>query len=64
MDSHWNWYKNSGRSRELIAVPPLIEAPLRAFAQEHPESARDIEGVLAYRRMVAEEFERLLEING
>jgi hypothetical protein len=47
--------------RELIAVPPRMEAALLLYAERNPEDARGIERVLEFRRRVAEEFERLQE---
>lgn len=49
--------------RKLIAVPPRAEALLRAFARERPENQHGIEQMLAYRRRVGEEFERLVRQN-
>lgn len=49
--------------RELIAVPPNIEAALWLYAERNPEDAQAIERVLQFRRRVAEEFERLEEQN-
>lgn len=46
--------------RELIAVPPLIEQVLRAFAQAHPEEAHSIDRNLKFRVSVTREFERLV----
>jgi hypothetical protein len=46
--------------RELIAVPPRIEAALLLYAERNPEDALGIERVLQFRRRVAEEFERLV----
>jgi hypothetical protein len=46
--------------RELIAVPPEIEAVLLLYAKQHQEDARGIEKVLAFRKRVREEFDRLL----
>lgn len=47
--------------RELIAVPPRMEAALLLYAKRNPEDALSIERVLQFRRRVAEEFERLEE---
>lgn len=47
--------------RELIAVPPRMEAALLLYAERNPEDALGIERVLQFRRRVAEEFERLEE---
>ncbi len=49
--------------RELIAVPPRIEAALLLYAERNPEDALGIERVLQFRRRVAEEFERLAAWN-
>jgi hypothetical protein len=46
--------------RELIAVSPVIEQLLLAFAQAHPEEAYSIERNLKFRPSVAREFERLV----
>ena len=46
--------------RELIAVPPCVEATLLGYAERNPEDCFGIERVLQFRRRVAEEFERLL----
>lgn len=46
--------------RELIAVPPEIEAVLCLYAKRHPEDARGIERVLKFRKRVREEFGRLV----
>jgi hypothetical protein len=46
--------------RELISVPPEIETTLRAYAFAYPEDAGKIEGVLGFRKKVAQEFERML----
>jgi hypothetical protein len=45
--------------RDLIAVPPEIERTMRLFVLQHPEESGGVERVLAFRRDVAEEFERL-----
>jgi hypothetical protein len=45
--------------RELIAIPPEIEAGLTRYAYAHPEDAFGIERVVKFRKRVAEEFERL-----
>ena len=47
--------------RELIAVPPRMEAALLLYAERNPEDALGIERVLEFRRRVAEEFDRLEE---
>jgi len=46
--------------RDLIAVPPEIEAVLCLYAKHHPEDARGIERVLRFRKRVREEFDRLV----
>ena len=46
--------------RELIAVPPLIERVLLAFARAHTEEAYSIDRNLKFRLAVAREFERLV----
>jgi hypothetical protein len=46
--------------RDLIAVPPEIEAVLCLYAKRHPEDARGIEQVLRFRKRVQEEFDRLV----
>ena len=46
--------------RDLIAVPPEIEAALCLYARHHPEDARGIEKVLSFRKRVREEFDRLV----
>jgi hypothetical protein len=46
--------------RDLIAVPPEIEAALRRYASHHPEDAQGIEKVLNFRKRVREEFDRLV----
>jgi hypothetical protein len=46
--------------RDLIAVPPEIEATLRLYARHHPEDARGIEKVLSFRTRVREEFDRIV----
>jgi hypothetical protein len=46
--------------RELISVPPDIEALLRAFARTHPAEGGEIEIGLRFRKRVLEEFEALL----
>jgi hypothetical protein len=46
--------------RDLIAVPPEIEAVLCLYAKHHPEDARGIEKVLGFRKRVREEFDRLV----
>ncbi len=47
--------------RELIAVPPSIEATLRAYARQCPEEGSRVERVLRFRESVAEEFEELVK---
>jgi hypothetical protein len=46
--------------RELNAVPPEVEALLLAYAKRHPKDQQGIEGVLEFRRRVAQEFERFV----
>ncbi|MFY9531443.1 MAG: hypothetical protein WBC04_12360 [Candidatus Acidiferrales bacterium] len=46
--------------RALIAVPPEIEAVLRAYAVRYPEDGASVEQALEFRRRVGEEFERLV----
>jgi hypothetical protein len=45
--------------RELISVPPEIEARLRAYARLNPIAGREIEASLRFRKRVLEEFEAL-----
>ena len=45
--------------RELIAVPPGIEAALQLYMSRHSEDARGIEKVLRFRQRVRAEFDRL-----
>jgi hypothetical protein len=47
--------------RKLIAVPPPVEATLRAYARHHPDEGSRVEGVLRFRENVAREFEALVE---
>lgn len=46
--------------RELIAVPPKIEAVLLAYAETFPEEAYFVERVLKFRVAVLEEFDHLV----
>jgi hypothetical protein len=46
--------------RELIAIPPEIEEALTLYARKYPEDAFGIEPVIRFRRLVGEEFERLV----
>jgi hypothetical protein len=46
--------------RELISVPPEIEAALLAYADRYPKDGDRIRCVLQFRRKVGVEFERLL----
>ena len=46
--------------RAAIGVPAFIGDKLRAFARENPAEAAWIERCLGFRRMVLEEFDRLL----
>ena len=47
--------------RELISVPPEIEAALIAYADHYPKDGDRIRCVLRFRRKVGVEFERLLQ---
>lgn len=47
--------------RELIAVPPEIEAVLRAYTVRYPEDGASVGRALEFRRRVGEEFERLVK---
>jgi hypothetical protein len=46
--------------RDLIAVPPEIEAALCLYASQHAKDAQGIEKVLSFRKRVREEFDRLI----
>jgi len=46
--------------RQLIEVPPQVEASLRAFIRLHPAEGFEIEHMLSFRQKVAREFEHLL----
>jgi len=46
--------------RDLIAVPPLIEGVLLAFARARPEEAHSIDQNLKFRQAVGREFECLV----
>ena len=46
--------------RDLIAVPPEIEAVLGLNAKHHPGYAPGIEKVLSFRKRVRAEFDRLV----
>ena len=46
--------------RDLISVPPEIEAALLAYANRYPKDGQRIHCVLRFRQQVAEEFERLV----
>ena len=46
--------------RDLISVPPDIEAALLAYADRYPKDGERIHCVLQFRQRVAQEFERLL----
>jgi len=46
--------------RKLIAVPPRIEAVLRTYARQHPETQEWIERALGFRAAVLAEFVRLV----
>ena|SRR5579862_6624751 len=47
--------------RDLISVPPEIEAALLAYAHRYPKDGERIHCVLQFRRKVGVEFERLLD---
>lgn len=49
--------------RELISVPPEIEAALMAYADHYPKDGDRIRCVLRFRKKVGVEFERLLQAN-
>lgn len=49
--------------RELISVPPEIEAALMAYADLYPKDGDRIRCVLRFRKKVGVEFERLLQAN-
>jgi hypothetical protein len=46
--------------RELISIPPQIEALLWNFVKQHPAERRFVEKTIRFRECVGEEFERLL----
>ena len=46
--------------RDLISVPPEIEAALLAYADHYPKDGDRIRCVLRFRRRVGVEFEKLL----
>ena len=46
--------------RDLISVPPEIEAALLAYAEHYPKDGDRIRCVLRFRRKVGVEFEKLL----
>jgi hypothetical protein len=48
--------------RELIAVPPNIEAALLAYAHRHPEDASRIGRALRFRVEVRREFDQLVDM--
>jgi len=48
--------------RQLIEVPPQVEASLRAFIRLHPAEGFEIEHMLSFRQKVAQEFEHLLAL--
>jgi hypothetical protein len=52
---------DGGEIRALIAVPPMVEGKLRAFAKTHPIDAEWVARCLAYRRAVLREFDRLTD---
>jgi hypothetical protein len=45
--------------KELIDVPPPIELLLRTYAKFNPSHGAEIERMLAFRRRVLKEFERI-----
>ena len=47
--------------RDLISVPPEIEAALLAYADHYPKDGDRIRCVLRFRRRVGVEFEKLLQ---
>jgi hypothetical protein len=47
--------------RERIAIPPETQEALTLYTRRHPEDAFGIERVLAFRKSVGENFERLVE---
>ena len=47
--------------RKLIAVPPPIEAALRAYVRRYPEDGSRVERILKFRKDVSREFETLVE---
>jgi hypothetical protein len=49
--------------RELISVPSEIEVALWRYAGKNPEDAGGIEGILRFRKRVAEECELLLAVS-
>jgi len=49
--------------RELISVPPEIEAALMAYVDHYPKDGDRIRCVLRFRKKVGVEFERLLQAN-
>ena len=50
--------------RELILVPPETQSFFRSYVLEHPEERHAIERIVAFRRQVGAEFERLVESAG
>ena len=46
--------------RELISVPPKIEAVLRAYGKSDGREKRRMEGALEFRKLVLKEFEQLV----
>jgi len=47
--------------REFIAVSPEIQTQLRRDAERHPRDAERILSMIAWRRQVLAEFDRLLQ---
>jgi hypothetical protein len=52
--------KSADSIRELIAVPPQIEALLWNFVKQYPTERRLVEKTIRFRQCLGEEFERLL----
>lgn len=46
--------------RDLISVPPHVEAVLLAYVRSHPEDAGRIKRVLRFREQVRREFDQLV----
>jgi hypothetical protein len=47
--------------KELIDVPPEIELLLRTYAKFNPSHGAEIERMLAFRKRVLKEFERIAD---